>query len=194
MERPPRAALGPGLSAEGTTCCPVGTSSSLTGGSAPGTCVCFDTPAPRWSAEGTEGGQRREEGWAAGTETPPPAPRQNKRNVETLISGPRKDVLKPRVSPLGTFLSCCLVCEKAVGSGELALSERQDEEGSRQLLAFVLGLWVRGWFPYRLFTRMCPPKRHTGVCKQGEFLWGLKKGNLETQIQANPKGERIRGF
>ena len=35
---------------------------------------------------------------------------------------------------------------------------------------------------------------HTGVCKQGQFIWGLKEGNLETQIQGNPKGERIRGF
>ena len=35
---------GPSLSAEGTTCSPVGSSSSMTGGSAPGTCVCLRHP------------------------------------------------------------------------------------------------------------------------------------------------------
>ena len=148
----------------------------------------FDTPAPLWSAEGTEGGQRREEGWTAGMETPPPAPWQDERNVETLISGSRKDVLNPCISPLGTFLSCCLVCEKAIGSGELALSERQDEEGSRQLLAFVLGLWARGWFPYRLFTRMCPPKHVTRESANRESFFGaLRRAIWRHGFRVTPK-------
>lgn len=62
----------------------------------------------------------------------------------TLISGPRKDVLKLRISPLGTVSSCpAASCLDRPLPLESSVAEKQEEEGSRKLLAFVLGFWAR---------------------------------------------------
>lgn len=66
--------------------------------------------------------------------------------------------------------------------------ERQEEEGSRQLLAFVLGLWARGWFPYRLFTRMCLPKHVTQESADRDSLSGaLRRAIWRHRFRVTPK-------
>ena len=104
-----------------------------------------------------------------------------------LAQGPEKTP-SSLASPLLETSCPIALCVKRPMALESSVSERQEEEGSRQLRAFVLGLWARGWFPYRLFARMCLPKYVTRESANRNSLSGaLRRAIWRHRSRVTPK-------